>query len=350
VTYNQRFAAVVAVLVVAALAVLTLERPPVETVQRGFRGTGMLQVYNPRTVAAMEANNVVPAGIAPVPSVGPKAGDIYRNVTVLGDLSVGEFTRLMAALTTWVAPEQGCAYCHMGNDMAAEGNYTKNVARRMLQMTRHINEQWGSHVSPSGVTCYTCHRGQPVPQHVWTTEAYDTPVAQRGMAHVVTGQNLGAPSVNFTSLPYDPFTPFLQQGQEIRVIGHIPEANGDNLRSIKQAEWTYGLMTNISQSLGVNCTYCHNSRSFAEWDQSPPQRAIAWYGIRMTRDINNAYIEPLREIVPPNRLGPHGDTLKTNCATCHQGVYKPLYGARMAQDYPELMRANLTAPIRPPAR
>ena len=27
---------------------------------------------------------------------------------------------------------------------------------------------------------------------------------------------------------------------------------------------------------------------------------------------------------------------KVNCATCHQGVYKPLYGAAMAKDYPEL--------------
>ena len=38
---------------VAALASLTLlaacERPPMETVQHGYRGTGMVQVYNPRT-------------------------------------------------------------------------------------------------------------------------------------------------------------------------------------------------------------------------------------------------------------------------------------------------------------
>ena len=28
---------------------------------------------------------------------------------------------------------------------------------------------------------------------------------------------------------------------------------------------------------------------------------------------------------------------KVNCATCHQGVYKPLYGAPMAKDYPALL-------------
>jgi photosynthetic reaction center cytochrome c subunit len=27
------------------------------------------------------------------------------------------------------------------------------------------------------------------------------------------------------------------------------------------------------------------------------------------------------------------------CATCHQGVYKPLFGANMLKDYPELAGA-----------
>ena len=39
-------------LVVAASALLAgCERPPVDTVQTGFRGTGMELVYNPRTLA-----------------------------------------------------------------------------------------------------------------------------------------------------------------------------------------------------------------------------------------------------------------------------------------------------------
>jgi photosynthetic reaction center cytochrome c subunit len=37
----------------------------------------------------------------------------------------------------------------------------------------------------------------------------------------------------------------------------------------------------------------------------------------------------------------HGDVLKVNCATCHQGANKPLLGAPMARDYPELNRASL---------
>ena len=49
---------------------------------------------------------------------GPKASAVYKNVQVLGDVGVGEFTRLMASITTWVAPTQGCAYCHDVSNMA----------------------------------------------------------------------------------------------------------------------------------------------------------------------------------------------------------------------------------------
>ena len=97
---------------------------------------------------------------------------------------------------------------------------------------------------------------------------------------------------------------------------------------------------NFSQSLGVNCTYCHNSRSWADWSQSPPQRLTAWYGIRMVRELNNEYLNPLHDVFPAARLGPTGDSPKVNCATCHNGVYKPLFGVSMAKDFPELTVAH----------
>ena len=37
----------------------------------------------------------------------------------------------------------------------------------MLTMTRDINSNWQAHVGQTGVTCHTCHRGQPVPPYVW---------------------------------------------------------------------------------------------------------------------------------------------------------------------------------------
>jgi len=107
-----------------------------------------------------------------------------------------------------------------------------------------------------------------------------------------------------------------------------------------QGEWTYALMMHMSKSLGVNCTFCHNSRAFAEWEQSPPARATAWHGIRMVREVNNEFIVPLTPIQPANRLGPTGDIGKVNCATCHQGVGKPLYGQSMLKSHPELSGPN----------
>ena len=102
-------------------------------------------------------------------------------------------------------------------------------------------------------------------------------------------------------------------------------------------------MMHMSQGLGVNCTYCHNSRSFSAWDQSSPQRTTAWYGIRMVRDLNTAYLDPLLPTYPHNRLGPLGDAPKANCTTCHQGVSKPLLGVNMLKDYPELGPTALKA-------
>jgi photosynthetic reaction center cytochrome c subunit len=156
-----------------------------------------------------------------------------------------------------------------------------------------------------------------------------------GMTASSAGQNLAAPTVGLSSLPYDVFTPFLLQDREIRVISRTDLPAG-NRASIKQTEWTYGLMVHMSEAIGVNCAHCHNSRSFFDWDQSSPQRASAWHGIRMLREVNLNYIEPLRQSFPPHRLGPLGDPLKANCTTCHQGAHKPLYGAPMLRDYPEL--------------
>ena len=335
-------------LLVAAVVLLAgCERPPVDAVQRGFRGTGMEQVYNPRAVAALAPANVAPVATPIAPAEGPKAKDVFKNVKVLGDLSVGEFTRLMTAMTSWVAPEQGCGYCHNLQDLADDSKYTKVVARRMTQMTQHVNADWKAHVGATGVTCYTCHRGNNVPQNVWFA-----PEANRrsaGMLGDDAGQNKAATSVALAALPYDPFSPYIAKtsaktSADIRIIGASALPDG-NLKSTKQAEHTYGLMMHISKSLGVNCTYCHNTRSFAEWDQSPPQRATAWHGLRMVGDLNGAYLQPLTATFPAHRLGPTGAVAKTNCATCHQGAYQPLNGASMLKDYPELAGTAAAAGI-----
>jgi len=313
------------------------ERPPMEVQQLGFRGLGMEEVINPRTQRTERVAAEVPEPPWPLePAEGPAASEIYENVPVLGDLPATRFDRLMAAVTEWVSPEEGCAYCHDEANLAADNVYTKIVSRRMFQMTRHINAEWGAHVGDTGVTCLTCHRGQPVPAQVWFEGA--DPDDPQGLAGNRAGQNAPADAVGLASLPEDPFTGFLsskgdQEG--IRVISNTA-LPADNRKSIKQTEWTYGLMMHFSESLGVNCTYCHNSRSFFAWDQSRPERVSAWHGIRLVSDLNQNYLEPLQPQYPHARLGPRGDAPKANCATCHQGAFKPLFGAKMLDDYPSL--------------
>jgi photosynthetic reaction center cytochrome c subunit len=332
-------------LLIAGVATASLlagcERPSPDVVQRGFRGTGMQQVYNPRTVAAVEASGLHKALDAqPAASAdGPKAKEIYKNVQVLGDLSVGQFTRHMVAITSWVAPTEGCNYCHNPANLADDSKYTKVVARKMIQMTQHINEDWKTHVADTGVTCYTCHRGNPVPKNIWFTAA----PAKNGKLFLGNdhGQNKPSPSVGLASLPYDPFTKYLLNGENIRVNATTALPT-DNAQGVKDAEGTYALMMHMAGGLGVNCTYCHNTQNFGKWEGSPPQRVTAWHGIRMVRDINNDYMVPLTQTFPPNRRGDLDDVAKANCGTCHQGAYKPLNGVSMAKDHPELQKKLIT--------
>jgi photosynthetic reaction center cytochrome c subunit len=324
---------------------LQWERPPMDSAQLGYRGLGMEQVTNPRTAETLAALNKAPVPDDPVDNDGVLVKDDpenYKNVQVLGDLDTAQFNRLMNSITTWVAPQEGdnagCAYCHNVENMASDEIYTKVVARRMLQMTKAINSEYKSHVQATGVTCYTCHRGQPVPANVWSINP--GPKQAGGMAASRDGQNVAGMKVPaYASLPYDPFTTLLQPGARIRVIASTA-LPGDTGGSIQSTEKTYALMMHMSSGLGVNCTFCHNSRIFSNWEQSRPQRVTAWHGIKMAGEVNQTYMDSLTDVFPANRKGPMGDVLKINCATCHQGVNKPLYGFSMAKEYPELSVPN----------
>lgn len=310
-----------------------VDRPPVKNEQYGFRGTGMQQVVNPRAAELIAALNQLPEPIYEVPADdgGPRATEVYENVQVLTDLSSDQFDHLMAQITEWVAPEQGCTYCHSEDgNFADDSVYTKTVARKMIQMTWEINANWQDHVNGAGVNCYTCHRGQNIPANYWVKDK----IAQPDLGWD-NGQN--HPGVGLTSMRADPFTPYLQGDREIRVnsLDALPTEESQQVGT-QDAELTYALMIHFSQSLGVNCTFCHNTRAVHEWDGNPPQRVTAWYGIRMVRQINNGYMTPLTSVFPDHRKGPHGDVFKVGCSTCHQGINKPLYGVNAVVDTPQL--------------
>jgi photosynthetic reaction center cytochrome c subunit len=320
-----------------------------ESVQRGLRGTSMLQVYDPDRLAQVQADNVIPEPEPvdePDPE-GPAISEVFENVQVLNDLTVLEFSRLMQAMSTWIAPEEGCEYCHNPNNLASDEKYGKVVARRMLEMTRDINTNWQTHVAGTGVTCWTCHRGQPVPSGDWFRHPSEGLPASALIGERAGQNKAGVATVVNSSLPYDPLSVYLNTEEpDIRVQGTRPLA-GENRRSVKQAETTYSLMLYMSDSLGVNCTYCHNTRALASWQESTPQRATAWYGIRMVRKLNVDYLNPIAPLLPAHRLSPEGDGPKVACQTCHKGTYKPLLGVSMLGDYPELA-GLMTDERRPP--
>lgn len=305
---RRRAAGAVALLAVAGLSACDLGKK--DTIQSGYRGTAMEQVYDMNRVDTKYSQVVIPEALPPVGPSNDQGPLPWQNVQVLNDISVAEFNRTMVAMSTWVAGTGNCAYCHnvanLASDTLPNGEpiYTKIVARRMIQMTRHINAQYSQHVANTGVTCYTCHMGKPLPNGLW-----------------------------FYASQNDYLRHYLDR-DGARVISHDLAPSDKNRSSVKQTEWTYALMISQSNSLGVNCTYCHNTRLFSSWEEAPPQRVTAYHGILMLRDVNTNFLAPLQPVYPAVRLGAMGDAPKAQCLTCHNGAYKPLYGAQMTKDYP----------------
>ncbi|WP_208350649.1 photosynthetic reaction center cytochrome PufC [Pseudaestuariivita rosea] len=336
--------------VFAVALVVTWGQPfATDSMQTGPRGTGMsvpefetdLAQADPTIVDYYTEAVFVPEGGEPL------AGDVYENVQVLGGLTEDNFNRLMNAITQWVSPEEGCAYCHGDlalEDYGQDNLYTKVVARNMIQMTQAINENWDAHVNANkqvGVNCYTCHRGQNVPSDIWFQLG---PVNEsvEGWAAI---QNRVTVLSQSTSLPSDALERYLLNYDQIAV--HDLESRVDTQPgdpTIQDTERTYSLMNYFSNSLGVNCVFCHNSRAFYDGGQNTPQWATASLGIIMVQEINNDWLVPLQDVYPEHRLGPvFADAPKAACRTCHKGYQQPLQGTNMIADWPEL--ATTGAPV-----
>ncbi|MEM6891818.1 MAG: photosynthetic reaction center cytochrome PufC [Pseudomonadota bacterium] len=323
-----------------------------KSMQTGPRGTGMhVHEFNfdrfepdPTIEAYYTEEPYIPEGGEPL------ARDIYENVQVLGDLTEDNFNRLMNAMTQWVSPDEGCAYCHGDVDLeeyGADDLYTKVVSRRMIQMTQNINENWDGHVNANqevGVNCYSCHRGQNVPSEIWFNI---TPVneAASGWAAV---QNRATSLSQSTSLPSNALEVYLTDYEAVNVhdlesrVAGVP--NDEDVASIQKTEMTYSLMNYFANSLGVNCVFCHNSRAFYDPEQHTPQWATAILGRQMVIEMNQEYLIPLEEVYPENRLGPvYEDAPKAACKTCHKGYQQPLQGTNVIADWPEL--ATTEAPV-----
>ncbi len=307
------------------------------SIQTGPRGAGMsVQEFN----FNLAKGDPTVAGYTTSEPIIPRDGDPTARYEVENvedqfvRLTPQNYERLFGAMREWT----GIPTLFTGKD-----DYQDKVARRMIEMTWNINENWEGHVNASGngigVNCYTCHRGQPVPSDIWFKIAPRLEAAA-GWAAV---QNYATDQTVSTSLPHDALEKLLLDDEDINVHDLEPRVPGstadvDDLASIQDTERTYSLMNYFAGSLGVNCTFCHNTRAFYDAEQVTPQWGTAIQGIDMVQEMNNEYLVPLKEILPPNRLGPmHGDAPKAGCRTCHKGHQKPVGGLSMTEDWPELL-------------
>ena len=92
-----------------------------------------------------------------------------ENVQVLTGLSLKELRAEMSMMSD--ALDVKCTHCHVQGNFASDGNRNKIAARKMLQMTRSLNELYFAAAPATEgttlghVTCYTCHRGAARPVH-----------------------------------------------------------------------------------------------------------------------------------------------------------------------------------------
>lgn len=82
------------------------------------------------------------------------------TVKVLKGLTAPEFEQEMQQIT--VALGVNCGFCHVRGNFASDDNPRKAAARRMLEMTGKINQQFFP--GTRSVTCFTCHQGEQKPK------------------------------------------------------------------------------------------------------------------------------------------------------------------------------------------
>jgi len=114
---------------------------------------------------------VILLAVAGIDAQTPAVGMVESpNVKVLTGLTVPQFELEMQLMTT--ALGVGCGYCHVRGNFASENNAHKASARKMLEMTRAINQQFFPEYKSSSddesrlgrITCYTCHQGNEKPR------------------------------------------------------------------------------------------------------------------------------------------------------------------------------------------
>jgi Photosynthetic reaction centre cytochrome C subunit len=110
--------------------------------------------------AACAAGLLLLPGFAVAQNAKPQvAEDVYKNIKVLRGTPADAFNQAMHLVSGALGVD--CEYCHLEKDRVSDEVKKKDIARDMMTMTADLNRRMfkGEEV----VTCYTCHRGHPIP-------------------------------------------------------------------------------------------------------------------------------------------------------------------------------------------
>jgi outer membrane lipoprotein-sorting protein len=89
-----------------------------------------------------------------------RADEVYKNLKVLQATPADSLNQGMHLISGELGVD--CEYCHAEKmDWVADEKKTKDTARDMMTMMMELNRRFfkGEQV----ITCYTCHKGQPIP-------------------------------------------------------------------------------------------------------------------------------------------------------------------------------------------
>jgi photosynthetic reaction center cytochrome c subunit len=86
------------------------------------------------------------------------AEQVYKNIQVFKGVPASQLEGDMAFITGSLGVK--CNYCH-ANTFDKDDKPTKLTARKMIQMVFDLNK--GNFNGTGAVSCYTCHRGKPLP-------------------------------------------------------------------------------------------------------------------------------------------------------------------------------------------
>lgn len=309
---------------------------PYETkgMQTGPRGTGMsvqefvaeIEAPDPTLADYLSADDITEEMTAAVSDAA------LANVPpTLEGIPEDEFRELVVAMRSWTG---------IPDLLEDPDSYQTTVSYSMVEMVQNINENWIGHVGANGevgVNCYSCHRGQAVPSEIWFRIA---PVHERAAEGWSAVQNRVTVQSQYTSLPSDALEEFILNYEMVQVHDlepHVDAYPDEGIQTWQDTERTFSFMNYWSNSLGVNCVFCHNSRAFYDPAQVTPQWATASLGLAMIQEINELWLVELEDVYPEHRLGPvYGDAPKAACKTCHKGYQQPLQGLNVIGAWPEL--------------